>query len=82
MAIHQACQAAYVPFSAINDKGSVFDKEYFDGSTYYNDERETVNEYGIVTNYLQSDPGARIKQIYDNLSQNSGFTWSDNLSNF
>lgn len=82
LAIHQACQAAYVPFSSITNKGSVFDKEYFDGSTYYNDERETVNEYGIVTNYLKSDPGARIKQIYDDLSQNSGFTWPDNLSNF
>lgn len=80
--IQEACAAAYVPFSAITDKGHVFDKEYFDGGTYYNGERESINEYGITINKLENDPGSRITDIYNDLAQTNGISWPGNLSNF
>jgi hypothetical protein len=80
--VQEACSAAHVPFSAITDQGSVFDKEYYDGGTYYNEQRESINEYGITVNRLKNDPGDRITDIYKNLAQDNGFTWPDYLSNF
>jgi hypothetical protein len=60
-AIAQACAAAYMSYGDITEKGPVFDKEYFDGGTYYNGERESINENGITVNKLENEPGARIE---------------------
>uniref|UniRef100_A0A7S1G0X7 Kringle domain-containing protein n=1 Tax=Corethron hystrix TaxID=216773 RepID=A0A7S1G0X7_9STRA len=80
--ISEACSAANIPFSAITDQGDIFDKEYYDGGTYYNEERESINEYGITENRLKNDPGARIIDIYKSLASNQGLSWPNSISNF
>ena len=81
-AVAEACGAADVPFSALTAKGDIFDKEYFDGGTYYNEAREAVDEHGIPSSRLATDPGERITGIYDDLSQSRGIAWPGHLSNF
>ena len=81
-AIASLCAEAYLPFSAITNQGPIFDKEYFDGGTYYNEERQHQNKYDITEDELKNDPGSRIEDIYDNISQSNGITWPDDLINF
>ena len=81
-AIASICAEAYLPFSAVTNQGPIFDKEYFDGGTYYNEERQYQNKYDITEDELENDPGSRIEDIYDNTSQSNGITWPDNLINF
>merc|ERR1712176_897285 len=52
-AIAASCSESYVPFSEITDEGPVFDKEYYDGGTFYNEAREYVNSYGIPLDELE-----------------------------
>ncbi len=80
--IADACAESYLHFGAITGEGDIFDKEYYDGGTYYNEERESIDENGITIHRLASHPGERIKNIYKDLSQNRGITFPDNLINF
>lgn len=91
-AVADACSASHLSFRAITAQGAVFDKAYFDGGTYYNDARE--EEVGldpshepedgrtVTVNHLQNSPGSRIKDIYDNIAQNTGLDFPDHLRNF
>jgi len=81
-AVAEACGAADVPFSAFTAKGDIFDKEYFDCDTYYNEAREAVDKHGIMSSRLLTDPGEIITDIYDDLSQSRGIAWPGHLSNF
>lgn len=78
----EACAAGQLPFSAITDEGSVFDKEYYDGGTYYNEQRESINVHGITTNKLANNPGSRIRNIHDTIAQSRGITFPDYVDNF
>merc|ERR1712157_546269 len=62
--------------------GLVFDKEVMDGGTYYNEERESLDEYGNYQHRLAEDPGSRIKEIYENIAQDEGIEFPDYLTNF
>ena len=80
--IAEACSAAYLPFGAISGEDHIFDKEYYDGGTYWNEQRQSVDKNGITIHKLKSDPGSRIHDIYDNISESNGITFPDNLTNF
>jgi len=80
--IARICKASYLPFAAITGEGNVFDKEYFDGGTFYNEGREHKNEYGITKDKLEDNPGARIKDIYNTIAQSKGISWPSAVSNF
>jgi len=80
--IARSCAAGYVPFSEVTNEGGVFDKEYFDGGTYYNEQRESINPYGITSNELDADPGSRIKNIFRNVAQTNGLTFPEYITNF
>mmetsp|Transcript_25480 Transcript_25480/g.37382 ORF Transcript_25480/g.37382 Transcript_25480/m.37382 type:complete len:498 (+) Transcript_25480:37-1530(+) len=80
--IASACSVAHLPFSFITGQGHVFDKEYFDGGTYYNDQRESTDDYEITINRLATDPGDRIQDIFQNQAQSNGFIWPSDLTNF
>lgn len=81
-AVTHACTGAYLPFGAITNKGPLFDQEYYNGGTYMNEERETINEFGITIHRLDDDPGNRITNIHDDIAQSKGITWPDDLVNF
>lgn len=80
--ISEACSEGYLSFGAITDEGSVFDKEYYDGGTYYNGQRQSINENGIKINKLSNNPGDRIKDIYNDISQARGIKFPNYLTNF
>jgi len=81
--VDQVCQkglaSCILPFDQITDEGPVFDKEYFDGGTYYNEARENdlTNE-----DKLEVDPGTVIENIYNNDAQNRLITWPSYIDNF
>merc|ERR1719396_265533 len=76
------CSEGYFPWEGISKKGYVFDKAVFDGGTYYNEERESLDEYGIPQHRLKDDPGARIKLIHDEIAREKGIEFPDYLTHF
>lgn len=69
------CVKAYetertLDWDAITGRGAAFDKEYFDGGTYYNEERQTYDEYGLDKHKLRDEPGARIRNIQEDFNKN------------
>lgn len=81
-AIAEACSESHLPFGEITGQGHIFDKEYYDGGTYYNEERQSFDKNGITIHKLETDPGDRIEQIYDVIAQSRGITFPENLINF
>jgi len=77
-----ACSEGYFPWEGVSKQGYVFDKEIFDGGTYYNEERESLDEYGIPQHRLRFDPGNRIQEIYDLVVQDKRIEFPDYLINF
>uniref|UniRef100_A0A7S1BU42 Ricin B lectin domain-containing protein n=1 Tax=Corethron hystrix TaxID=216773 RepID=A0A7S1BU42_9STRA len=74
------CESAYdnestFDFEGVSGRGSAFDNEYFSGGTFYNEERQDIDEYKVATMQLYADPGARIKNIYDYKAQDKKFSW-------
>jgi hypothetical protein len=67
-------------FGQVTNKGDLFDKEYFDGGTYINEERETIED-GVTKYNLQDDVG-RINNLYDGAASKKYIGFPDNLSNF
>jgi hypothetical protein len=80
--MEEECAKGYFPWDQVSKKGLVFDKEVMDGGTYYNEERESLDEYGNYQHRLAEDPGARINEIYDNIAQDEGIEFPDYLTNF
>lgn len=80
--VSDACSEGYLPFGDITEQGGVFDKEYYDGGTYYNEQRQSKDKNGITINKLSNNPGERIKEIYKDISQSKGITFPDTLTNF
>jgi len=80
--IADACAESYLDFGKITGQGTIFDKEYYDGGTYYNEQRESIDADGITTNVLENEPGHRIESIYEGIAQERGITFPDHLINF
>jgi len=81
-AIAKVCAQTYAKFEDITGRGKIFDKEFFDGGTYWNEEREWVTSTNIVKESLSVDPGAQIVQFYNGVAQSKGVTWPDKMDNF
>jgi len=81
-AIAKVCTQSYEKFEEITGRGKIFDKEFFDGGTYWNEEREWITSSGIVKERLAVDPGAQIDQFYNGIAQSEGVTWPDKMDNF
>jgi len=71
-----------LPFQDLSNEGEIFDKEYYDGGTYWNEEREYLLDSGVVEDRLKYDPGARINNIKRNLAEKDHITWPDYIDNF
>jgi len=80
--MREACSEDEFPWEGVSKKGYLFDKEVFDGGTYYNEERESLDEYGISQHRLANDPGRRIEEIYDNVAQDKAMEFPNYLINF
>lgn len=78
----EICAEGGVPFQTITNKGPVFDKELYDGGTFYNEEREFQDSYGYVKERLSVSPGASIKQIYDEVADENVISWPEYIDNF
>ena len=82
-AIAALCTAAVdiMPFKDINLEGDLFDKEFFDGNKWLNDQRQTKDKYGVDINILQSD-AYRIKETFDGPAKDRIISFPDHLPNF
>jgi hypothetical protein len=84
--IEGKCQEAYDAardvneFGLFNNKGDQFDKEYFDGGTYINEERETIED-GVTKYNLKTD-FVRYDNLYNGRASKKTFSFPDNLTNF
>lgn len=58
-------------FSEINMKGPLFDKEYMDGGTYFNQEQEYRDSTRCPTEVLGDDPGVRIERIHADVASST-----------
>lgn len=81
--IETKCQEAYdakrdaLDFGTFTNKGDQFDKEYFDGGTYMNEEREdNAGNYNLQSDFT------RIKLFYDNGASAKSASFPDDLTNF
>eukprot|EP00640_Fibrocapsa_japonica_P001873 CAMPEP_0113933826 /NCGR_PEP_ID=MMETSP1339-20121228/1142_1 /TAXON_ID=94617 /ORGANISM="Fibrocapsa japonica" /LENGTH=450 /DNA_ID=CAMNT_0000935309 /DNA_START=401 /DNA_END=1753 /DNA_ORIENTATION=- /assembly_acc=CAM_ASM_000762 len=63
------------------DEGKQFDAEYYNGNTWLNNERETINKNGFPTNVLEND-ALLIKQVYNGKAQTTGIEWPQYIPNF
>jgi len=82
---HEKQLSAATPFGDITDEGNLFDKEYYDGGTYYNEERETESfpgSPGSPDYELDVDPGTTIKDFYDNEAQSWNVQYPSYMTNF
>jgi len=68
-------------FESLTGRGEIFDKEYYDGGTYWNEEREYYKNK-IPEDKLKTDPGQRIDYIKRNLAEKDHITWPDYMDNF
>jgi len=82
LAIADVCAQSYVDFSEITGEGKIFDKEFFDGGTYWNEEREWITSDGDVQEQLSVDPGTQIDLFYNDVAQSNGVTWPSEMDNF
>jgi hypothetical protein len=78
----QEYKESYFKWEGISKKGLIFDKEVFDGGTYYNEERESLDEYGVYRHRLSVDPGQRIRFIHDEIASENGIEFPAYLTNF
>ena len=86
--IKKFCDVAYkkwnadgMPFPDILDKGEMFDKEFFDGNTILNDERETIVEYGTKLHELDEE-FVRLATIRNQKADAMVIQWPSYMSNF
>merc|ERR1712176_1549583 len=82
MGMEEECTKGYFPWNQVSKEGLVFDKEVMDGGTYYNEERESLDENSNYQHRLAEDLGSRIKEIYENIAQDEGIEFPDYLTNF
>jgi len=80
--ISEICSKDYFPWKEVSQKGHVFDNEIFDGGTYYNEARESVDEYGIYQDRLADEPGVRIREIQKVVAKNRGMEFPTYLEHF
>jgi hypothetical protein len=69
------------PFTNILNEGELFDKEFYDGNTVLNDERETIVEYKYKMHELDED-FERIDTMRDTDAKTRAMSWPDYTSNF
>jgi len=60
---------------------SQFDKNFYDGGTYWNEEIQTNLETGDATNHLKAD-AAQVKRFFNGPAQYGTVEWPNQLSNF
>lgn len=78
------CAEKSFAFGKIGKKNEIWDKEYFDGGTAWNEHREYLDESGIVEDKskLATYPGTHIKDIRDNVANSRVITFPDYIDNF
>lgn len=84
--VDNVCQRDFInsamPFEHIIEKTDrSFYKEYFDGNTFLNTERQTKDIYGATIHRLDST-AARIDDVYKDVAQSMGITAPDYVSSF
>jgi hypothetical protein len=93
MKVDQMCQKAMddgmtlpsksVPWEKVANKGDNFDKQYYDGNTYWNEEFETNYDTiipGVPSNRLSRD-AERVGDLYETVAERLSFQWPD-IDNF
>lgn len=73
-----------VPWEQVTNKGHNFDEQYYDGKTFFNEERQTDYDSlipGEVNNELKRD-GERIDDLYETVLERVPFQWPYHIDNF
>lgn len=73
-----------VPWEQLSNKGENFDQEFYDGNTFFNEERQTDYDSlipGEVSNKLSRD-GERIDDIYETVLERVPLQWPYHIDNF
>lgn len=73
-----------VPWVNVANKGPQFDKEYFDGNTFWNEEYQTDLDPlipGEPSNVLEDD-AERVDDLYETVLTRVPFQWPDYMPNF
>jgi len=73
-----------VRWSQVANKGSNFDKQYYDGNTFWNEEYQTNYDSlipGEPSNKLKRD-GERIDDLYETVAERLSFQWPGEIENF
>ncbi len=68
----------------ITNKGSNFDKEYYDGNTFWNEEYQTNYDTLIPdepSNVLRRD-AERVDDLYETVAERVAFEWPNHIDNF
>uniref|UniRef100_A0A7S4QR51 Uncharacterized protein n=1 Tax=Ditylum brightwellii TaxID=49249 RepID=A0A7S4QR51_9STRA len=77
----------FLPFPDISEQGPQFDKQYYDGNTYWNEQYETNVENRVpylkneAANRLDID-AANVEDVYDGIAKSGGIQFPGGLSNF
>jgi hypothetical protein len=72
------------PWESVTEKGDLWDKEFYDGKTYWNEEYETLKDSGIPNtpaNVLKSD-AERVHELFNAEAQREMITFPNHLPNF
>jgi len=76
--------AKVVPWDQVTNKGENFDKEYFDGNTFWNEEYQTNYDTlipGEPANKLRRD-AERVDDLYRTVASRVPFEWPSHIDNF
>jgi len=82
--VGQMCEGAdetsrenFIPWSAVTDRGYQFDKEFFNGGTFFNEDYATADAPDLLATQT-----ARLKQIESTVLKKRGISWPSNIENF
>jgi hypothetical protein len=74
-------EANAMSFEDILSEGNQFQKEFFDGNKWPNDQRQTKDNHGVVKNVLEHE-AYRILETYEGAAQKKIIAWPGSLPNF
>ena len=73
-----------VAWDLVSNKGPNFDKQYYDGNTFWNEEYETKYDSIVPnepSNRLSRD-AERVGDLYETVAERLAFQWPDEIDNF
>jgi hypothetical protein len=74
----------FIPWDEVTGYGENFDKQYYDGKSFWNEEVQTDYQTLVPdwpSNKLETD-AERVDDLYETVAERTTFAWPDKVSNF